>query len=357
MCAMNAIEKMKVQLHSIKPVSEEKMQEAEARVNQLNKPKGSLGDLEKLYVQLAGIQRKLYPSVEKKAVIVCVGDHGVIAEGVATSEKDITLIQANNMTRGATGVCALSKQVGAEVVVVDVGINAPDEAISPKVINKNVMKGTHNFYREPAMSYEQAIESVQAGIDVALMKIQEGVTLLGTGEMGIGNTTPSAAIVSTITGKTPEEVTGVGANLPLERLSHKIAIVKESIAKHQPDPRDGFDVLSKVGGLEIGGMAGVMIGGAMCGVPVVVDGFISTAAAIIACTIEPKVKGYLVSSHGSMEPGARIGADYLSLKHYLQLDMRLGEGTGAVLMFNIIDAACHMNQHMLTFEEAGFVVD
>lgn len=353
---MNAIEKMKAQLHSIKPVSQEMRALAEARVNQLNKPKGSLGDLEKLYVQLAGIQRKLYPSVDKKAVIVCAGDHGVVEEGVATSKKDITLIQVNHMARKSTAVCALSKQAGAEVFVVDVGINQPDGVLHPNVIQKNVMKGSRNFYKEAAMSYEQALASVQAGIDVALDKIAEGYNLLGTGEMGIGNTTPSAAIVSVITGKTPEEVTGVGANLPRERLSHKIAVVRESIAKHGPDPKDGFEVLSKVGGLEIGAMAGVMIGGAMSGVPVVVDGFISTAAALIACTIEPKVKDYLVSSHGSMEPGARIGADYLSLKHYLQLDMRLGEGTGAVLMFNIVDAACHMNQHMLTFEEAGFVV-
>lgn len=354
---MNAIEKMKDQLHKIQPVCQETMAEAEIRVNQLNKPKGSLGDLEKIYIQLSGIQRKLYPNVDKKAVIVCAGDHGVIDEGVATSKKDITLIQVNHMSRGATAICALSKQAGAEVVVVDVGIDAPDAERHPNVINKNVMKGANNFYRERAMTYEQAVEAVQAGIDVALKKVEEGVTLLGTGEMGIGNTTPSAAIMSAITGKAPEEVTGVGANLPIEKLAHKIKIVKESIEKHQPNKEDGFDVLSKVGGLEIGGMAGVMIGGAMSGIPVVVDGFISTAAAVLACTIEPKVKDYIFSSHGSMEPGARIGADYLNLKHYLQLDMRLGEGTGAVLMFNIIDAACHMNQHMLTFEEAGFIVD
>lgn len=326
-------------------------------MNQLNKPKGSLGDLEKIYIKISGIQRKLYPNVDKKAVIVCAGDHGVIDEGVATSKKDITLIQVNHMSRGATAICALSKQAGAEVVVVDVGIDAPDEKRHPNVINKNVMKGANNFYRERAMTYEQAVEAVQAGIDVALKKVEEGVNLLGTGEMGIGNTTPSAAIMSAITGRTPEDVTGVGANLPIEKLAHKIKIVKESIEKHQPSKEDGFDVLSKVGGLEIGGMAGVMIGGAMSGIPVVVDGFISTAAAVLACTIEPKVKDYIFSSHGSMEPGARIGADYLDLKHYLQLDMRLGEGTGAVLMFNIIDAACHMNRHMLTFEEAGFIVD
>lgn len=353
---MHSIQKMKEQLQSIELLCEESMTAAEERVNKLIKPKGSLGDLEKIYVQLAGIQ-KLYPSVEKKAVIVCAGDHGIINEGVATSKKDITLIQVNNMIRGVTGVCALAKQAGAEVVVVDVGIDAPDHERHPKVIDKNVMKGANNFYHERAMSYEEAISSVQAGIDVAVMKIKEGATLIGTGEMGIGNTTPSAAIMSVITGKTPEEVTGVGANLPMAKLAHKIKIVKESIEKHQPDPRDGFDVLSKVGGLEIGGMAGVMIGAAMMGVPVVIDGFISTAAAVLAATIEPKVKGYMISSHGSMEPGARIGAEYLDLKHYLQLDMRLGEGTGAVLMFNIIDAACHMNQHMLTFKEAGFIVD
>lgn len=353
---MNAIGRMKDQLSQIEAICDKSMEAAEERVNTLIKPKGSLGDLEILCIRLAGIQRTKFPKVEKKAVIVCAGDHGIIDEGVATSKKDITLIQANNMMKGVTGVCALSKQAGAEVVVVDVGIDAADEARHAGIINKNVMKGTNNFYRQKAMTYEAAVFSVQAGIDVALQKISEGVRLLGTGEMGIGNTTPSSAIVSVITGYSPEEVTGVGANLPLEKLAHKVKIIKESIAKHQPNPSDGFDVLSKVGGLEIGGMAGVMIGGAMSGVPVVVDGFISTAAAVLACAIEPKVKDYLISSHGSMEPGARIGADYLGLKHYLQLDMRLGEGTGAVLMFNIIDAACHMNRHMETFEEAGFFV-
>lgn len=332
------------------------MAEAEKRVDSLIKPQGSLGDLEKLYIQLSGIQKTIHPEVDKKAVIVCAGDHGIIEEGVATSKKDITLIQVNNMIRGVTAICALSKQVGAEVVVVDVGIDANKEDIHKNVVDKKVLKGSNNFYREKAMSYDEAMASVQAGIDVALDKVKEGAKLLGTGEMGIGNTTPSSAIVSVITGKSPEEVTGVGANLPLERLAHKVKIVKDSIKMHAPDSKDGFDVLSKVGGLEIGGMAGVMIGGAMAGVPVVVDGFISTAAAVLACTIEPKVKDYLISSHGSMEPGARIGAEYLELKHYLQLDMRLGEGTGAVLMFNIIDAACHMNRHMITFEEAGFVV-
>lgn len=324
------------------------------RVDQLIKPKGSLGKLEDIVVKLAGIQRTIHPKVDKKAVIVCAGDHKIIEEGVATSKKDITKIQAINMTKGLTGVCALSKQCGAEVVVVDVGI---DDDMPPAVIDKKVKRGANNFSKGPAMSKEEAIQALEAGISVTLEKIESGVNLLATGEMGIGNTTPSSAIVSVIAGCDPAEVTGVGANLPQDKVKHKADVIRKGIELNQPNPKDGLDILAKVGGLEIGGMAGVMIAGAAHKVPVVVDGFICTAAALIATIIEPKVKDYLFASHSSLELGAKRAMKLLGLKSSLDMNMRLGEGTGAVLMFNIIEAATYMNDEMITFEEAGFIVD
>lgn len=342
-------------LADIKSVDADITEEARVRVDSLIKPQGSLGDLEEIYVQLAGITGELHPDVSDKAIIVMAGDHRVIEEGVATSGHDITKIQAVNMTRGVTAVCALAKQSRADVVVVDVGII--EDVDNDKLIHRKVKYGADNFTKGPAMTYEEAIQAIEVGIEIAHKEIDNGKRLLGTGEMGIGNTTPSAAIVSVITGCSPEEATGVGANLPMERLKNKINVIANGIELNKPDASDGVDVLAKVGGLEIGGMAGVMIGGASKGVPVVVDGFISMAAALIACTIEPKVKHYIIASHFSMEKGAKIASDYLSLKTPLNLGMRLGEGTGAAIMFNVIEASCYMNDHMLTFSEAGFIVD
>lgn len=325
------------------------------RVDQLIKPKGSLGKLEDMAIRLAGIQKTIHPKIEKKAVVVCAGDHKIIEEGVATSTKEITKIQAINMTRGLTGVCALAKYVNAEVAVVDVGID--NDVSGTLVIDKKVKYGADNFTKGPAMTRAEAIKALEAGIDVAERLIKKGVNLLATGEMGIGNTTPSSAIVSVIGGYDPSEVTGIGANLPLEKVKHKANVIRKGIEFNKPNPLDGIDVLAKVGGLEIAGMAGVMLAGAAYKVPVVVDGFISTASALIATTIEPKVKEYLFGSHSSKELGASKASDLLGLPTPLDMDMRLGEGTGAVLMINMIEAATFMNNEMITFDEAGFIVD
>lgn len=339
----------------IKKVDTQIMAWAQDRVDHLIKPKRSLGDLEDIYVKVAGITGKKYPMIEKKSIIVMAGDHGIIEEGVATSEKDITKIQAINMTRGFTGVCALAKQARAQVVVVDIGID--NEIDTEKIVKRKIRYGAGNFLKGLAMEREEAIKALEVGIEMAEMEIQRGVNLLGTGEMGIGNTTPSAAIVSVISGESPLEVTGIGANLPAERVKHKAKVIEAALKKHTPDPTDAIDILSKVGGLEIAGMAGVMLGGAANGVPVIVDGFISTAAALIACTLEPKVKDYLIPSHASMEKGARIASEILGFKPPLNLDLRLGEGTGAAIMMNVVESALYMNKEMLTFEEAGFIVD
>ena len=342
-------------LEGIKPVDEKASQACLVRVNALIKPRGSLGSLEDIVVKLAGIQRKTFPEIHKKAVIVCAGDHKIIEEGVATSEKEITKIQAINMTRGFTGVCALAKNAGAEVIVVDVGIDGPVNC--DKVIDKKVKNGADNFMKGPAMSSEEARQGIIAGFEVAEMAIKSGADLLATGEMGIGNTSPSAAIVSVMTGHKAEEVTGIGANLPLERLRHKAKVIQEGIAFNNPNSKDPLGVLAKVGGLEIAGMCGVMLAGAHYGVAVVIDGFISSAAALIAIALNANVKDYLLGSHNSLEQGAKIASRALNVPTYLDMNMRLGEGSGAVLMFGIIEASIAMNNEMITFEEAGFIVD
>jgi len=338
----------------IDKLNQRMIQKARARVNQLIKPKGSLGYLEDLYIQLAGITGELYPKINKKSIIVMAADHGIVAEGVTTSTQEITLFQAENMTKKITGVCALAKQVKAEVIVVDIGIN--NSVKNKSIINRKVKMGTNNFYKEDAMTREEAIKALDVGIEMAEKEIKKGVNLIGTGEMGIGNTTPSAAIVSIICKKNPIEVTGIGANLPEDKVAHKAKIIKEAIKRRKPDPEDAIDILSKVGGLEIAGMAGIMLGCAKNHVPVVIDGFISMAAALIAYKINPLVLDYIIPSHASEEKGAKIASEYLGLEPPLKLGLRLGEGTGAALMFNIIEAATYMNLDMITFDEAGFRV-
>lgn len=338
----------------IEDLDKEFIEKSKKRVDSLIKPQGSLGYLEEIYVKLAGIRGNLFPKVDKKAIIVMAGDHGIVDEGVATSTKEITLFQAENMTKKITGVCALARQARAEVVVVDIGING--EVKEKKVVDRKIKKGTNNFLLKDAMTRKEAIESIKVGIEIAEKQIAKGVNLLGTGEMGIGNTTPSSAIISVICNENPIEVTGIGANLPSEKVLHKANVIKEAIKRRKPDLKDGIDVLSKVGGLEIGGMAGVMLGAAKNRVPVVIDGFISTAAALIAYTINPKVINYMIPSHCSEEKGAKIALDYLDLKAPLNLGLRLGEGTGAAIMFNVIEAATYMNIDMITFDEAGWKV-
>ena len=339
----------------IEKLDEKMIAKAKYRVDRLIKPKGSLGYLEEIYVKLAGITGKMYPKIIKKSVIVMAADHGIVDEGISTSTKEITLFQAENMTKKITGVCALAHQANADVIVVDIGINGIVK--EEKVINRKIMYGTNNFLKQDAMTRESAIKSINIGIEIAEIEIAKGVNLLATGEMGIGNTTPSSAIVSVICNEKPIDVTGMGANLPDDKVIHKANVIKEAIEKRNPDRNDGIDILSKVGGLEIGGMAGVMLGGAINRVPVVVDGFISTAAALIAYKINPDVINYLIPSHKSKEKGAKIASEYLGFEPPLDLGLRLGEGTGAVLMFNVIEAAIYMNNDMITFEEAGFEVE
>lgn len=317
---------------------------ARRHIDGLLKPPGSLGRLEALAVQLSGMPGlNGVPHVDKKAILVMCADHGVWDEGVAISPKAVTAIQAENMTRGTTGVCVLAAQAGAKVHVIDVGIDA--EPV-PGVVNMRVARGCGNIASGPAMSRTQAAELLLEVIRYTRKLAESGVTLFGVGELGMANTTPAAAIVSVLSGSDAEEVVGIGANLPLAKVGNKVAVVRRAIAVNRPDPHDGIDVLAKIGGFDLVGMAGVMLGAASCGLPVLLDGFLSYSAALAACRLAPEIKPYLIPSHYSAEKGARIALAHLEMEPYLNMGMRLGEGSGAALAMPIVEAACAMYRDM-----------
>lgn len=330
------------------------MAQAQQHIDGLLKPVGSLGRLESLAVQLAGMPGlKGQPEVKGKAILVMCADHGVWHEGVAVSPRIVTAIQAANMTRNSTGVCVLAAQAGARVHVIDVGI---DSDPIDGVVNMKVARGSGNIAVEPAMSGEQAQELLLEVVRYTRELAASGVTLFGVGELGMANTTPAAAIVSVLTGAAPEEVVGIGANLPVSQLQHKADVVRRAINTNQPDAGDGLDVLAKVGGFDLLGMTGVMLGAASCGLPVVLDGFLSYASALAACRIAPAVKPYLIPSHLSAEKGAKIALSHLGLEPYLNMEMRLGEGSGAAMAMQIVESACAMYTHMGTLAASNIVL-
>jgi nicotinate-nucleotide--dimethylbenzimidazole phosphoribosyltransferase len=280
------------------------------------------------------------------------GDHGVAAQGVSLYPAEVTPQMVLNFLRGGAAINVLARHVGARVVVVDMGV-AVDLPPHPDLLVRKIAHGARDFSREPAMSREQAQQAVETGISVVEEVIATGVDVVATGDMGIGNTTPSSAIVAAITGRPVAEVTGRGTGLDDTGLARKVAVIEAALALHQPDPTDGLDVLAKVGGLEIGGLAGVMIGAAARRVPVVVDGFISGAAALIASALAPAVQPYLIAGHCSVERGHQAVFGRLDLEPLLDLGLRLGEGTGAVLAISLCQAACKILDEMATFAEAG----
>lgn len=342
-------------IEKIEELDQDMMAKAGQRVDSLIKPPKSLGKLESIAVQLSGITGELFPAIDQKAIVVMAADHGVYEEGVTSNPQEVTFAQTLNIAKGLTGVGVIAKVTGAKIVTVDVGVKVdiPDNA---GVIHRKIKRGTDNMMKGPAMTREEAIQSIEVGIEIATMEVQKGVNLLGTGEMGISNTTPSTAILSVLAGCDPQEITGRGAGLGQGGLAHKIEVIRNAIAVNQPDPTDAIDVLAKVGGLEIGGMAGVMLAAAANRVPVVVDGYISTASALIAAALEPKVKDYLITSHATDEPGGKKASELLGKEPMLKMDMCLGEGSGAALAFPIIDAACSMMKNMPTFEEVGMEI-
>ncbi len=336
----------------IQVLDENAMAAARARQNMLTKPTGSLGRLEELSIQLAGIMGKGIPVIQDKVIITMAGDHGVVAEGVSAYPQQVTPQMVLNFLHGGAAINVLARHVSARITVVDMGVAAEMEA-HPLLVNKKVARGTANMTKGPAMRREQATQAILAGVEVVEAEIAKGLDIVGTGDMGIGNTTPSAAIASVLTGIEPAKIAGRGTGVDDEGLKRKIEAIERAIAVNHPDPKDGIDVLSKVGGFEIGGLAGVILGAAAHHKAVMMDGFISTAAAMIAVTIAPAVRPYLISAHRSQEYGHSQMVAWLGLKPLVDFDLRLGEGTGAALGISIAEAACKILAEMATFSEAG----
>jgi len=328
------------------------MQAARNRQDQLTKPRGSLGRLEEISIQMAGISGTSQPQTQDKVVVTMAGDHGVTAEGVSAYPSAVTAQMVDNFLAEGAAINILARQAGARMVIVDMGV-AADFPHHKRLIDHKIAAGTGNIARGPAMSSEQARRAVQAGIKVLESELERGLDLLATGDMGIGNTTPSAAIAAAITGRDPEEVVGRGTGVDDKGLERKISAVRSALAVNNPDPKDGLDLLAKVGGFEIGGLAGVILAAAASRVPVVIDGYISTAAAMLAVTLAPKTRNYLFSAHRSRESGHQHMLSWLELEPLLDLDLRLGEGTGAVLAMHLVEASCRILNEMATFKEAG----
>ncbi len=328
------------------------MAAARARQDTLTKPQGSLGRLEELSIQLAGIYGQPIPSIKEKVIIVMAGDHGVVAEGVSAFPQEVTPQMVLNFLNGGAAINVLARQAGARITIVDMGV-AVEMPLHPGLLVRKVAPGTRNMAIGPAMTRAQAEQVIQAGIEVVEAEIERGLDVVATGDMGIGNTTPSAAIAAAFTGQPPAQIAGRGTGLDSAGLERKIAVIERALAVNQPNPQDGLDVLAKVGGFEIGGLAGVMIGAAAHRKAVVVDGFISTAAAMIAVSLCPQVKAYLIAAHRSKENGHGIMLDWLGLNPLLDFDLRLGEGTGAALALPILEASLATLREMATFGEAG----
>jgi nicotinate-nucleotide--dimethylbenzimidazole phosphoribosyltransferase len=339
-------------ISAIGPLDPAAMEAARVRQDHLTKPPGSLGRLEAISIQVAGITGQSRPVIEHKAVITCAGDHGVTAQGVSAFPQEVTVQMVANFLSGGAAINVLAKHVGARVVVVDTGV-AVDLDPQPGLVIKKVAHGTADMSQGPAMSRAQAIRSIEAGIEILKDEIARNLTIVATGDMGIGNTTPSSAIAATITGRPVAEVTGRGTGIGDEQLAHKVAVIEKALRVNRPDPQDALDVLSKVGGFEIGAIAGVILGAAAHRVPVVVDGFISTAGALIAGELAPLAREYMIAAHASVEIGHQAMWDHLDLSPCLDFDLRLGEGTGAALVIGIVEAACKVLNEMATFESAG----
>ena len=336
---------------TIPPLDSDAMEQARTRQQQLTKPPGSMGRLEEIAVQIAGITHQVTPAIKRKAVVVMAADHGVTAEGVSAYPAAVTPQMVLNFLHNGAAINALASYAGAEVVVVDIGVAEPLQ--HPQLLSHKIAQGTANMAQGPAMTREQANAAITVGMDIANSLVQQGVDLLATGDMGIGNTTASSAITAVLTHAPVQLVTGRGTGIDDAQLAHKIAIIERAIERNHPDATDPLDVLAKVGGLEIAGLVGVILASAQAGVPVVIDGFISGAAALVAVRLVPAVRDYLFAGHVSVERGHHIILEQLKLLPLLDLNLRLGEGTGAVLAMTIIEAALQMHRDMATFAEAG----
>ncbi|MBP3673054.1 MAG: nicotinate-nucleotide--dimethylbenzimidazole phosphoribosyltransferase [Oscillospiraceae bacterium] len=335
-------------IESVSPLDEAAMAEARQRQAQLAKPPGSLGRLEDLSIQLAGITGQVHNRIEKKHLLVFAADNGVVAEDVSSAPQSVTLMQTINLTRHKTGASTLCKHFGCGITVCDVGVNA--DINEPAVLNRKIAYGTQNIANGSAMTREQAVQAILTGIELAK---STDADVLGVGEMGIGNTTTSSAVLSVLLDASVEEVTGRGGGITDDSFCKKKDVIKTVIAVNQPDKNDVIDVLAKVGGFDIAAMCGAFIGAAITRRPVVIDGFISAVAALCAYKLCPNVRGYLIPSHASYEIGYKLAMDAMDLQPLFLLGMRLGEGSGCPLAFEILDAACAIINDMATFDQAG----
>jgi nicotinate-nucleotide--dimethylbenzimidazole phosphoribosyltransferase len=344
-------------IDGIHPIDPSFVNKARERTAQLVMPLRALGRLHEISEQLCGIQSTLRPAIRRKAILVMAGDHGIVAEGVSAFPQAVTGAMVQTFLGGGAGINAIARHVGAEVWVADLGIVPEIEPAALKngdrLLVRKVDRGTQNFARGPAMTPEEALRSVLIGFELASQLIRRGVDLLGTGDMGIGNTTPAAAIGAAITGGSLEEMVGRGTGVDDTGLTRKREAIRRGLDLNRPDPRDGLELLSKIGGFEIGGIAGMVLAGAYHRKPVVIDGFISTAGVLIAQTLCPAVTGFLFAGHRSEEPGHRHMLHHLKLEPILDLGMRLGEGTGGALAMNVIEAAAKVITEVMTFQEAG----
>ncbi len=344
-------------IEGIHPINQDIVRIARERTAKLVMPPRALGRLHEIGERLCGIHGTLTPSIRQKAVLVMAGDHGVVEEGVSAFPQQVTAAMIATFLSGGAGINVISRHIGADVWVADLGIVAEIEAAALKgrdrLLVRKVARGTQNFARGPAMSPEEALKSVLTGFELSSQLLRMGVDLLGTGDMGIGNTTPSAAVGAAITGRSLEEMVGRGTGVDDQGMARKRDAIRRGLELNRPDCRDGMDVLAKVGGFEIGGIAGIVLAGAYHRKPVVVDGFISTAGALIAHVLCPPVADFLFAGHCSEEPGHRHMLRHLKLEPILNLGMRLGEGTGAALAMSVIEAAQKIITEVMTFEEAG----
>ena len=342
---------LKETLELISQVDYDAKQTAMKRIDNLAKPIGSLGTLESIAAKMSGITGNAHNRISKRNVIVMCADNGVVDEGVSTCPKSFTATLTENLTRSSTGISLLSEFTGTDVTVVDIGVDGVFD--NPLIVDKKVAMGTNNIAKEAAMTYEQAVAAIEAGIEIVDRLCSDGYDILGTGEMGIGNTTTSAAVLSSLSGLSPEVTAGKGAGLTEEQYENKKNVIKKALELSSPDSDDPIDVISKVGGYDIAGLCGCFLGAAKNKKPIVIDGFISSAAALCAVRLSGHVREYLFPSHLSDEPGAAYVMKELGLEPMLNLHMRLGEGSGCPLAFQIIDSALYLMQKMPTFREAS----
>ncbi len=339
-------------VNAIVAIKEEWYSVAQKRLDNLTKPLGSLGRLEEFARRLVAITENKSPILDKKVVFTFAGDHGITEEGVSAYPKEVTPQMVLNFIRGGAGINVLARHAGSEVVVVDIGVDY-DFGELDGLLHMKAVKGTRNFTKGPAMTRKEALKCIETGITLAVGYTKKGYKIFGTGDMGIGNTTPSSAIAAVLTGRPVVEVTGKGTGISDASLKQKVKTIQKGIKVNAPNPKDALDVLSKVGGAEIGGIAGLILGAAANRVPVVIDGLISTAGALIAYTIEPKIKDYMFAAHNSVEIGHKAMHDKMGLQPILDLNLRLGEGTGSALAMLMIEAGLKIYREMATFGEAG----